>query len=84
MKIYKFLIVGILLAILTMGAVSASDNITQDDAVSAVSDSSDTLVGESYWDDDFYITVQENYAQDKDKWNSTDIMFSDFNIQNVA
>ena len=58
-----------------MGAVSASDNITQDDAVSAVSDSSDTLVGESYWDDDFYITVQENYAQDKDKWNSTDIIY---------
>ena len=75
MKINKFLIVCVFLTILTIGAVSASDNITQDDVFTAVNGSSDNPVGESYWDDDFYIKVQENYAQDKKDWNSNDLIY---------
>lgn len=75
MKINKIMIVCILLAILTIGAVSASDNATQNDAAVALGDSSDDLTGESYSDDDFYITVQENYTHDKTDWNSNDLIY---------
>ena len=75
MKIHKFLMASLLLAIITIGAVSAADNMTQNDAFAAESDSSNTLVGEYYSDDDFYITVQENYTQDKSDWNSNDLIY---------
>ena len=59
-------------------AVSASDNIVQEDNVL---ESDISLVNESdvlsdyYYDDDFYITVKENYAWDKKDWNSTDLIY---------
>lgn len=77
-KLNRFLIASILiLAILTVGAVCASDNITQD-AVTLKSDDSspeDLLGGESYYDDDFYITVCENYSQDKKDWDSKELIY---------
>ena len=82
MKINGFLIVGIMLTILTIGAASASENMTSYDAVAVVSDSSGDLVGESYYDDDFYITVQENYTQDLNDWSSTDIIYISSYSQN--
>ena len=71
-----------MLTILTIGAASASENMTSYDAVAVVSDSSGDLVGESYYDDDFYITVQENYTQDLNDWSSTDIIYISSYSQN--
>ena len=75
MNINKFLVVCILLAIMTIGAVSAAENITQNDAVTAVDDSSDGSVGKSYDGNDFYITVKENYTQDRNDWNSDELIY---------
>ena len=59
-------------------AVSASDDIVQEDNIlnSDISpaDVSDVL-GDQYYDDDFYITVQENYTWDKKDWNSRDLIY---------
>lgn len=66
----------LLLAILTIGAVSASDNLTaESDDISLADDSSENLLDESYYDDDFYITVDENYTQDKIDWSKNDLMY---------
>lgn len=75
MNINKFLVVCILLAIMTIGAVSAAENITQNDAVTAMDDSSDCSVGKSYDGNDFYITVKENYTQDRNDWNSNELIY---------
>ena len=75
MNINKFLVVCILLAIMTIGAVSAAENITQNDAVTAMDDSSDCSVGKSYDGNDFYITVKENYTQDRNDWNSDELIY---------
>ena len=83
MKSNKFLLACILLlAIFTIGAACASENVTQDDEAAAESDdislendSSDVLGGESYYDDDFYITVEENYSQDIDDWDSNELVY---------
>lgn len=59
-----------------MGAVSASDNLTaESDAISQVDDSSGNIVGGYYFDDDFYITVDENYTQDKSDWNTNNLIY---------
>lgn len=59
-------------------AVSASDDIVPEDNVleSDISpaDVSDELGGQ-YYDDDFYITVQEDYTWDKKDWNSRDVIY---------
>ena len=66
----------LLMAILTIGAVSASDNLTaESDDISLADDSSENLLDESYYDDDFYITVDENYTQDKIDWSKNDLMY---------
>ena len=76
MKINKFLIVSIFLAILTIGAVSASDNLTaESDTVSLADDSSGNILDESYYNGDFYITVDENYTQDKIDWDTKDLIY---------
>ena len=76
MKINKFLIVSIFLAILTIGAVSASDNLTaESDTVSLADDSSGNILDESCYDGDFYITVDENYTQDKIDWDTNDLIY---------
>jgi hypothetical protein len=70
--------VGILLlAIFTIGAACASDNVT-DDSTAAVEKSDETvdvLSDGSYYDDDFYVTVQENYTHDKSEWESYDLIY---------
>ncbi|WP_298524087.1 collagen binding domain-containing protein, partial [uncultured Methanobrevibacter sp.] len=58
MKVYRILMVAIMLAILTVGAVSAADNATQD-TVSA-SDSDGDLEGIHLNEDDFYMNADEN------------------------
>ena len=75
MKVNKFLIVCILLAIMTIGAVSAADNITQNDAVTSLDESSDGFVAKTYDGNDFYITVKENYTQDRNDWNSNELIY---------
>lgn len=75
MKANRFLMVCILLAIMTAGAVSAADNVTQDGAFAAVSDSSDNTVGDYYNNDDFYVKVDENYTQDRNDWNSNELIY---------
>lgn len=76
LKIKGFMLVGIIvLAILTIGAVSASDNVTADDAVALESDSNDALGDGSYYDDDFYVSAKEDYTQDKQNWDSNDIVY---------
>ena len=76
MKINKYLMVAIfVLAILTIGAASASENVTAEDAVSLEDDSGDALADKSYYDDDFYVTVKENYTQDKENWDSNDVVY---------
>lgn len=82
MKFNKFLIVGILLAILTIGAASAADDLAQDDAVAAESDdialqsdSSDDALGETYFDSDVYVKVEENYEHDLEEWDSNYIVY---------
>ena len=60
---------------MTIGAVSAAENITQNDAVTAMDDSSDCSVGKSYDGNDFYITVKENYTQDRNDWNSDELIY---------
>ena len=71
-----------LLAIVTIGAASASENVTQEDAIATVDDSSDVLGDGSYWDEDFYITVQENYTQDKSDWDSRELIYISSYSQN--
>lgn len=83
MKFKKLLLASIfLLAILTIGAVSASDNVTDSDALDTVDeitldseDSSEVLSDGSYYDEDFYIYVQENYTQGKRDWNSSELVY---------
>ena len=83
MKFKKLLLVSIfLLAILTIGAVSASDNVTDSDALNTVdevtpdsNDSSEVLTDGSYYDKDFYIYVQENYTQGKRDWSSYELVY---------
>lgn len=58
-----------MLILVTMGIASASDNLTD------VSADGDILMENSYYDDDFYITVPESYAQDKTDWNSNYIVY---------
>jgi len=77
----KILIASIILIILSIGAASASENITQDNITStecediSFTDSSDVLSDGSYAGNDFYITVKENYSQDKIDWNSNDLVY---------
>lgn len=68
LKLNKFLII-IILFILTIGVASAAENTTQD-TISLESNFEDALSDASYFDDDFYISVKENYTQDKDDWQS--------------
>ena len=76
MKIKRFMLVGmIVLAILMIGAVSASDNVTSDDAVAVESNSDDALGDGVYYDNDFYVTAKEDYSQDKPDWDSNDIVY---------
>lgn len=65
LKFRHFLFIGLILAILSLGAVSASDNLTD----------VNVLKEGSYWDNDFYITVKENYTQDKVDWSSQELIY---------
>ena len=60
LKLNKFLII-LILFILTVGVANAAENTTQD-TISLESNSEDTLSDASYFDDDFYISIEENYA----------------------
>lgn len=72
----KLIIVAMLvMAVLTIGAASASENITVDDAAALESDLDNSLSDKSYYDDDFYVTVKENYTHDKEDWDSNDIVY---------
>jgi hypothetical protein len=51
--------------------VNAADTAQEN---STLLDQSD-LLGGTYYDDDFYISVEENYAQDKDSWDSNYIVY---------
>ena len=83
MKFKKILLAGILLlAILTIGAVSASGNVTDsdvldtaDDTVFKSTDSSEVLNDGSYFDEDFYIYVEENYTHGMRDWNSYELIY---------
>ena len=76
LKIKRFMLVGmIVLAILMIGAVSASDNVTSDDAVAVESNSDNALGDGVYYDNDFYVTAKEDYSQDKPDWDSNDIVY---------
>ena len=76
LKIKRFMLVGmIVLAILMIGAVSASDNVTSDDAVAVESNSDDALGDGVDYDNDFYVTAKEDYSQDKPDWDSNDIVY---------
>ncbi len=57
LEINKFLIVGILLVMLTIGTVNAADNLIQNDSYNSSNDESCNI-------DDFNINVQENRTQD--------------------
>ncbi len=77
----KILLASFILIVLSIGAVSASENITQENITStecgdiSLTDSSDISSDDSYLDNDFYITVKENYSQDKIDWNSSDLVY---------
>ena len=79
---YRFLIVGIfLIAMLAIGAASASD-FTQNDEIAAcsdnlssVDDSANVLGDSSYYDDDFYVYVQENYSYGKYDWDIASLIY---------
>lgn len=84
MNVKKILLVSMfLLAILTIGAVSASDNTTSDD-VALVSgetedlevsvETDDVLSDGFYYDNDFYVSIQENYTQDKSNLNAGELI----------
>lgn len=73
------------MAILSAGFVSASDDLGSEDAIHASDDDSeDVLKDGSYWDNDFYITVQENYSQDKSDWQSRELIYVSSYSQNNA
>lgn len=83
MKFKKLLLVSVfLLAILTIGAVSASENLTDNDALDTAgevtlesTDSSELLGDGSYFDGDLYIYVEENFNCGKRDWNSHEVLF---------
>ena len=62
----KILLASFILIVLSIGAVSASENITQENITStecgdiSLTDSSDISSDDSYLDNDFYITIKEN------------------------
>lgn len=87
MRLNKLFIVGLLLlTIMTIGVVSASEDLTQDNdtVVSAdeiteidevpLSDdnSADRL---SDVNDEFYVSIQENYTEDREDWDSNELIY---------
>lgn len=83
MKFERIFLVSIfILTVLTIGAVCASDNLTDCGALDAVDEvsleienSSDVLNEESYYDGDIYIYVHENYTQARRDWDSYDLVY---------
>lgn len=67
---FKIMLIFFLL-FLTIGTINASDNVT--DVVGQTD--SDMLEDSSFYDDDFYITVPENYTHDKTDWDSNYIVY---------
>ena len=76
MKKDKFLLAGIfILAIFAIGAVGASENVTQEEVLTVENDSSEVLSDEPYCDDDFYIAVNEDYSHDKSDWEDNRLVY---------
>ncbi len=84
MKFKKLLLASIfVLAILTIGCASASQNSTQNDSATLQNESDMVdVLGEGYFcDDDFYMTVNENYSQDLSDWDSNELIYISSNSQ---
>ncbi len=84
LKFKKLLLTSIImLAILTIGCASASQNSTQNDQITLQNetDLSDVLSEGYFWDDDFYLTVNENYSQDLNEWDSNELIYISSNSQ---
>ena len=83
MKFKMILMAGIfILAILTIGAAAASENMTDFDALDATDevclesdDSSESLGDGSYYDGDYYVYVEENYTHGERDLNSYELIY---------
>ena len=73
LNLKKLFAVSILLIVFTIGAASASENMT--DEMPLESSTDDERLESVYYDDDFYVTVPENYSHDKKDWTENEIVY---------